>query len=314
MKKFLLLSFFALMMSSSHAFAALISYGGEEIVEVLKLPQNEKLQTPQGEHFDIGYIHKSVVILFMPVWNYDGQFVAITKNRDSYIPLSDTELESLLWFTNLDLPEKPYLDFWQRIGGKLAFLVLLCCLIFYSRKKEKKKASYLSPLLTDRDRLKDIIINGQGFVELEQTNVALDDDMQADGLAFIAVRNYVYSFLSVSVFDMNKVSIEQLKANNDAFFARLSPLKKAMSSKARVSFHYLYFVFEHSPSPDEIAALKALKKKKFMPSVSTIPCIIDLEKKDVMIKVGLSPSKKAIENCFQQAEDKKENRIENTGA
>jgi len=58
---------------------------------------------------------------------------------------------------------------------------------------------------------------------------------------------------------MNKVSIEQLKANNDAF---LLPLKKAMSSKARASFHYLYFVFEQQPSLEKIPALKALKIKK----------------------------------------------------
>ena len=285
-------------MSSSHAFAGtiFISYDSEESIKIIDLPHNELYQSLEGEHVDLGYVYKSVAVFFIPIWNYDGRLAGITAEKNTYIPLSPEDVTNMLLFAGLNLPKKPYLDFWQRVGGKIVFLLLISFFLFYFHMKTKKKDAYLSALSTANERLKDIIINGQGFNTVDLAALNTRD------LDFIAVRDYLTSFLSVSIFNMNNVSIEQLKSNNDDFFKQLVPLKKRLSSNATVSTHYVYFVFERSPSIEDIAVLKALQKKKFRPAALLIPCIIDLQKKEVIIKAGSYPSKKAVENCFIQAE------------
>eukprot|EP00487_Bulimina_marginata_P004188 TRINITY_DN20108_c0_g1_i1.p1 TRINITY_DN20108_c0_g1~~TRINITY_DN20108_c0_g1_i1.p1 ORF type:complete len:124 (-),score=10.94 TRINITY_DN20108_c0_g1_i1:158-529(-) len=120
----------------------------------------------------------------------------------------------------------------------------------------KEKASFLSSMPTSRERLKDILINSQEFTELEPTVLNIEGKTKLEGLEFIGVRHYLNSFISVSIFDMNKTSIEEVKANNDELFERLLPLRKAVASNARSSIHYIYFAFDKSPSNDDIVLVK----------------------------------------------------------
>lgn len=292
--------------SDAHAKAGLLSFGGEEIIEVINLPNDERFQTPEGHYVDVGYIYKSVAILFIPIWNYDGRLVGITGQENTYLNLTPEQITGIISEAGTKLPEKPYLDFWHRIGGKIVFLIIVLFFGFNIRKKMKKKASFLSSLPTSRERLKDILVNSQEFTELEPTVLNIEGKSEVEGVDFIGVRNYLNSFISVSIFDMNKVSVEQVQANNDDFFERLLPLRKAVSSKARSSIHYIYFTFDKSPSNDDIALLKGLKKRKIRSGTNAIPGIIDFDKKEVNTAVGAIPSKKILENCFIQAEIEEE--------
>ena len=304
MNKAIIFILFILMInpSDAHAKAGLLSFGGEEIIEVINLPNDERFQTPEGHYVDVGYIYKSVAVLFVPIWNYDGRLVGITGQENTYLNLTSEQITGIISEAGRKLPEKPYLDFWHRIGGKIVFLIIVLFFGFNIRKKMKKKASFLSSLPTSRERLKDILVNSQEFTELEPTVLNVEGKSEVEGLDFIGVRNYLNSFISVSIFDMNKVSVEQVQANNDDLFERLLSLRKAVSSKARSSIHYIYFTFDKSPSNDDIALLKGLNKRKIRSGTNAIPGIIDFDKKEVNTAVGAIPSKKILESCFIQAE------------
>ena len=230
---------FMLLMAPSYtqAKAGLLSFGGEEIIEVINLPNDERFQTPEGQYVDIGYIYKSVAVLFIPLWNYDGRLVGVVGQDGSYLNLTSEQITGVILEAGSTLPEEPYLDLWHRVGGKIVLLIAVLFFGFNIRKKMKKKASFLSALPTGRDRLKDILLNSQEFTELDPSVLPMEGQIEVEGLYFIGVRNYLNSFISVSVFDMNKVTIAQVQSNNDEFFEQLLPLRKAVSSKARSAIH-----------------------------------------------------------------------------
>lgn len=302
MKKLIIFLLFVLMINSNYAQAGLLSYDGEEIIEVVNLPNEEWLKTPEGEYVDIGYIYKSVEILFVPIWNYDGRLVGITGQEGTYLELTSDQITEIILKVGIELPEPPYLDLWHRIGGKVVFLMAILFFAFNTRNKMKKKSSFLSSLPTGRERLKDILINSQEFIELESTILNVEGKAKVEGLDFIAVKLYLRTFISISVFDMNKISVEQVQSNNDDFFERLLSLKKELSLKSSFTMHYIYFTFDKSPTNDEIATLKSLKNRSFIKATNALPVIIDFEKMEVNIAMGSTPPKNILENCFIQAD------------
>ncbi|RPA62679.1 hypothetical protein EGC86_06160 [Shewanella frigidimarina] len=304
MKNTLFLCLFLLVIApnAAHAKAGLISFGGENIVPVVELPDDERFQTVDGDYVDIGYIYKSVEILFIPLWNYDGRFAGMLPQQDAYIDLTPLQVTGLTLEAGMVLPEAPYLDFWHRIGGKIVCLVLCGALALYVRRNMQKKASYFSSLPTGRERLKDILVNSNEFVELAASVLEQDDKSKVQGLEFIVAKKYFNNVISISVFDMNKVSIEQVQAQNDDLFNRLLGLKKMLAMKSQNTIHYLYFTFDSSPTAAEITALKKLRKRKISKASNLIPIIIDFEKQVIESAMGVYPSKKILQNCFTQAE------------
>lgn len=230
----------------------MISYGGETIVKVVSLPDTEDYRTPEGNHVDIGYLYKSVSIFYVPVWNYDGRLVGLISGEDSYLNITPDQISVIAHLAGITIPAGPYLDFWQRIGGKIVFVIGLVLFGLRLRNKSIIQGAYLSPLATANERLKDILLTGQNFV---------------------ATKTYLTSFITVSLFDMTKLS---------------------------VAAHYMYFVFSESPSADEMKLLLKLKKKKLLKGASSVPAVIDLEKEEVHLSAGANPSKKVVEKCFIQ--------------
>jgi hypothetical protein len=318
MKKIIILTLLLLIGTamSANAAAGLISYGGEDIVKVIDFPDDERFQLDTGEYLDIGYIYKSVSILFIPVWNYDGRLVLMAGNNGSYMYASYQEMNDILTESGNEYPEGPYLDFWQRIGGKVVFAIALLLLIIKLVKKfknNKRNSAFLSTLATPGERLKDILLNGQQLVEFDIAELGLsitdeEDKTKVAGLEFFAFRTYFTSLISVSIINMNNTTIEQLQAVNDEFFERLLPFKKLLSAKVNATVHYVYFTFDKSPSEDDVALLKALKKRKISSGTHLVPAIIDFEKQDVNLTqaFGAMPSKKVIESCFIEGDDDEE--------
>ncbi|AZG73876.1 hypothetical protein [Shewanella livingstonensis] len=304
MKNTLLLCLFCLLMTPhlSHAKAGLISFGGESIVPVVELPNDQRFQTQDGEYIDVGYIYKSVDILFLPLWNYDGRFVGMLSQQDLYIDLTPLEVTGLALEAGVVLPKAPYLDFWHRIGGKIVFLLLCGALAIYVLQRMQKKVAYFSPLATGRERLKDILINSNDFVELDLAVIETEGKPKVEGVAFIAAKKYFNNVISISVMDMSKVSIEQVQAQNEQLFTALLGLKKTLGIKSQSTIHYLYFTFDSSPSNADISALKTLRKRQITKATNLIPIIIDFDAQMIDSSVGVYPSKKILQNCFTQAD------------
>ncbi len=323
MKKIITPIFTLLLLFPCHVFAGagFLSYGGESIIQLADLPDTEEYQTPDGEYADIGYIYKSVSVFYVPIWNYDGRLVMMLSGQDSYIDIGAEQIEMFALQAGVTLPPAPYLDFWQRIGGKLTFIVGLVLFGLKLRNKSLKQGAYLSSLPTASERLKDILITGQEFTELD-VNSLKDKKGQAyisgpgegeseqgesglaniPGLDFVAAKTYLTSFITVSIFDMTKLSVAEAETVIDNYFPQAVTLKKATSSKASAAIHYMYFVFSESPSADEVKLLLKLKKKKIMKGANSVPAVIDLEKEQVHLPAGAHPNKKVVAKCFIQQE------------
>ncbi|GHB57945.1 hypothetical protein GCM10008107_03580 [Psychrosphaera saromensis] len=331
MKKIILFTLLMLMVNSNSVYAAgLLSFGGEQVVEVINLPNDERYQLATGESVDIGYIYKSVEVIFIPIWNYDGYLVGKVGDKGEYINIPFDDLNSIIIESGHEFPEGPYLDFWHRIGGKIVFLLIFFFWGFKLVKKYQKKQksnAYISALPTGRERLQDILINGQQFnvqqlAELEPSileaekglDVEADTEVdpvteaksstQVEGLEFLGFRDYWGSLVTVSILNMNKVSVEQVELNNDELFERLLAVAKSIPSKALSTVHYVYYTFDKSPSDEDIKRLKSLKKRKIKSGTNQIPCIIDFENKTVNLAqpFGALPSTKTLGNSFIRAD------------
>ncbi len=294
---------FMLMPNFAYANSGFLSFGGESVINIVDLPDDERFAISEGKAMDIGYIYKSISLFFIPLWNYDGRLVGVTGDDNTYIDLQPDQVIELLKTANMTLPAPPYLDAWHTMGGKILFLVLITLITINVRKKRLKKDAYLSTLPSAHDRLIDIIINGQGFTEVDQKIIDQDGRLADGGLNFMAVTNYVASFISISIIDMNKVTAKEYELINNDFFERLLALKKLIGSKVSSTIHYIYFVFEKSPGSEEIKFLKGLKKRRIRKSTSSVPVIIDLDSQEIYARPGMYPSKKILLKCFVQAGD-----------
>jgi hypothetical protein len=125
LKLMFVIVFSVLASTSVQAVPVIFGWGGEEIIKVVDFPNTEEFENGRGQYFDAGYVYKQVTIFFIPVWNYDGKWVGYVGNNDGYLRLKKAELERLAEKANVKLPAEPALPFWDSIGGKLVFGLIL---------------------------------------------------------------------------------------------------------------------------------------------------------------------------------------------
>ncbi len=111
------------------------SIGGEAISKVADFPDEETYQIGDGSNFDAGCIYKQTSILFIPVWNYDVKwcgYVEDAAGEVGYVELTKEELDVFAEAAGVTLPAEPTIGFWDKIGGKLVFLLVVVAFIAYS--------------------------------------------------------------------------------------------------------------------------------------------------------------------------------------
>lgn len=111
------------------------SIGGESISKVADFPDEEDYQIGDGSNFDAGCIYKQTSILFIPVWNYDLKwcgYVEDAAGEVGYVELTKEELDIFAEAAGVTLPAEPTISFWDKIGGKLVFLLIIVAFIAYS--------------------------------------------------------------------------------------------------------------------------------------------------------------------------------------
>lgn len=283
-----------------------ISFGGEDIKVVAPLPDDERFTTAEGDYVDVGYLYKSVSIMFLPLWNYDGRLVGASSIPGRYYNLTPDQLNEIARQAGVALPAPPYLDAWQRVGGKIVFAVVLGMTLFSLKRTLKRSRSYRSALDSSPARLKDILINGQRFTEQDKALLDIDGKPSIAGMDFIATKSIFNSFITVAMFDMTHVSVQTAEQQTPDFFARAIGLKKAVKARGQAITIYMYFIFHQSPNAEERAQIKALKQRKILKAANAFPVIIDVEKQQVDIVSGAIPAKKVIETCFVASEENTE--------
>ncbi len=116
------------------------AWGDEKLHTVIDLPNDETTYDEDlGGYMNVGYFYKQLWVLWVPMWNWDGQYCILKEgDNDSYTPISAEELEYIKEAYNVDLPSNP-IPFWDKIGGKLIWLAVIALLIWGSAGKAKKK-------------------------------------------------------------------------------------------------------------------------------------------------------------------------------
>jgi len=117
---------------------------GDRIIKVADLPQAPEFEVDsrpqfappsmktQKVHVDIGYIWKQNKLLFLPIFNDDGHYVAYTGSETQYIEFKKGELDDWASRANVSLPASYSIPFWDAWGGKLLLIVLIPPFVFLS--------------------------------------------------------------------------------------------------------------------------------------------------------------------------------------
>ena len=116
----------------------IIYSNGEKIEVVKKLPDDA---TINDEHVNLGIMYKQFSILWIPMWNYgETKYVFINDKKNTYYDFGAEDKELLKTNFDVDVPEAPTIGFWNKIGGKIIWGILLLVIIYgiwTSRKDDK---------------------------------------------------------------------------------------------------------------------------------------------------------------------------------
>lgn len=111
------------------------SWGGETIARVMDFPNTAYYRTGDGDYVDAGVIYKQITLFFLPLWNYDVRWAGYIGSEDSYIELSQSELEEMAQHSGWVLPSQPYISGWHAYGGKLVLLAVCALVVFVARSR-----------------------------------------------------------------------------------------------------------------------------------------------------------------------------------
>ncbi|MCL2247037.1 MAG: hypothetical protein FWC10_08010 [Lentimicrobiaceae bacterium] len=106
----------------------IIFYSNGEKAEIAtKLPDHAIIN---DEHVNIGVMYKQFSIFWVPIWNYgETKHVLINDKKDTYYDLDDETIEILKEDFNVELPQKASIGFWNKIGGKLIWCLVIAVAI-----------------------------------------------------------------------------------------------------------------------------------------------------------------------------------------
>jgi len=145
MKKVILtLSLFGAMFFSVSSVSAkgIIFYSnGEKIEVVKKLPDDAVMD--DGEHVNLGVMYNQFSIFWIPMWNYgETKYVLINDAKDTYYDLDAEDLEMIRSDFNVKISDKPSIGFWNKIGGKLIWGLLIVAAGFgyWTTRKDDEEA------------------------------------------------------------------------------------------------------------------------------------------------------------------------------
>lgn len=121
MKKLLIATILGLLSVTAYGKARIPYCSDCEYLQfVAELPDDSTFMAAEyGAHLDMGYKYKQFWLVWVPIWNYEGEYCLMIKGKeDVFFSITPEELKAYKEKYKLDLPENP-LSFWNKIGGKL---------------------------------------------------------------------------------------------------------------------------------------------------------------------------------------------------
>jgi hypothetical protein len=111
----------------------------EYITIVADLPDSSEFYSEEYKgYMDIGYKYSQFWLVWLPIWNSDGEYVLTIKGQDVYFDITSAKLKRLCKTYNIDLPDNP-IPLWDKIGGKAVIGLIIVLAIFYYFLKDKIK-------------------------------------------------------------------------------------------------------------------------------------------------------------------------------
>lgn len=133
MKKYLLtlvVAACALCAAQPAAARGVIIYSNGEQIDVIENYPAEVVVN-EDEHVNLGVYFQQFSIFWVPMWNYgETKFVLVNDAEDTYYDLEADDIEYLKSEFGIEVPEKPVIGFWHRIGGKIIWGIVLIGLIW----------------------------------------------------------------------------------------------------------------------------------------------------------------------------------------
>lgn len=99
--------------------------------------------TVNSEHVNLGVMYKQFSLFWIPMWNYgETKYVLINDKENTYYDIEPEEIETLKSGYDIPIPEKPTMNFWNKIGGKIIWTALILIVLYFVwiERNDKKEA------------------------------------------------------------------------------------------------------------------------------------------------------------------------------
>ncbi|MFK8044083.1 MAG: hypothetical protein AB8B72_01210 [Crocinitomicaceae bacterium] len=127
---------------SSHARAKIpVCFPCEYIETTMELPA--EAAEDLGEALNIGYKYNQINILWVPIWNKDGEYCLVNEAEDTYYELSEEQKTYLTETYDASFEGSP-LGLWDKLGGKVIIAIILFIILYGylpGRKKDDESES-----------------------------------------------------------------------------------------------------------------------------------------------------------------------------
>jgi hypothetical protein len=288
---------------TGQAQAGLFSFGGDSMMTLVDLPNSAEYKTENGENVDIGYLYKSVSILFVPIWNYDGRLVAVIEGNDStYINLERAQIDLILQENRLELPPEPYLDMWTQFGGKLILLAVLGYFGFNFYNSQKQARNYFSDKETVPERFIDLLKTGYEYIELDLGQVENLTDSSSKSPSNLLLGKILTTAYFMPIYHVANLSPGEMKETIEQNLDKMIEMKKSLKVKSQNTIIYFVFITEATPAESIVVEEIKFRKTKLTKGLNAFPVILDLASQQIFAR-SLYPSKKVLNNCFVKAEN-----------
>ena len=109
--------------NNASAKGVIIYSNGEKIEVAKKLPKDVIIN---NEHVNLGVMYEQFAIFWIPMWNYgEVKHVLINDKENTYYDLDEEGVKALKDEFNVEVPKKASIGFWNKIGGKIVWLIII---------------------------------------------------------------------------------------------------------------------------------------------------------------------------------------------
>ena len=125
--------FCAILFTTNTASAGAVIYStGEKIDVVMELPDSAIID---DQHVNLGVMYEQFSLFWIPLWNYgETRFVLINDKEDYYYDLDAEDIQMIEDEFGVDIPEKPKIGFWNKIGGKLVLIAIVVGIMLFRNR------------------------------------------------------------------------------------------------------------------------------------------------------------------------------------